>query len=111
MQQYQSQCRPELKPVIQPNFYWDFGPNSPMGIGKNIAIFSNCDRLGVFINNRHLSSLVPDWKNYPKLQCPPFFTDIEIDGSAHPELKIESYEGTKMLLSRKLAPIPNRTNL
>ena len=44
---YQSQVSPSVRPVIEPNFYWDFGTMTPQGPGKNLAIFHNCDRLEV----------------------------------------------------------------
>lgn len=103
---YQSQCNPQLKPVIQPNFYWDFGSKSPMGPGKDVAIFSNCDRLEVFINEQHYSTLAPDRKNYSKLEYPPFFTDLEINGNGCPELKIDGYAGSKKILSRRFSSNP-----
>lgn len=103
---YQSQCSPVLKPVIQPNFYWDFGSKSPAGPGKDVAIFANCDRLEVFINEQHYSTLIPDRKNYSKLKYPPFFADLEINGSEYPELKIDGYVGSKMVLSRRFSANP-----
>lgn len=103
---YQSQCNPTVKPVIHPNFYWDFGSKSPMGPGKNVAIFSNCDRLEIFINGQHYSNLIPDRKNYSKLEYPPFFTDFEINGGDYPELKIDGYVGSEMALSRRFSSNP-----
>lgn len=46
---YLSQVDPSVKPVIEPNFYWDFGPRSPEGPGKRAVMFSNCERLKVQI--------------------------------------------------------------
>ena len=103
---YQSQCSPALKQVIQPNFYWDFGQRSPMGPGKNVAIFSNCDRLEIFVNDRHHSSLTPDRKNYANLKYPPFFVDLEIPSADHPELKINGYVGPNMVFSRQFSSNP-----
>ncbi len=100
---YQSQVDPALTPGIYPNFYWDFGSQSPSGPGKHAAIFSNCERLEVYIGQQHFASLLPDRENYPNLKYPPFFTDIEIDGSDHPELRIDGFSGDKLLLSRRFS--------
>ncbi len=100
---YQAQGNPTVRPVIQPNFYWDFGPQTPHGPGKHVAIFSNCERLELFVNGRPHATLQPDAANYPHLPHPPFFTDLEMDGSTHPELRIDGYVGTRLALSRSFA--------
>jgi beta-galactosidase len=105
---YLSQCDPKSRVVIQPNFYWDFSPRTPHGPGKNAAIFSNCDRLELFIDGKHHASLQPDTKNYPRLKHAPFFTDLELDGAGNPELRIDGYVGNKLLLSRSFTSDPNQ---
>lgn len=108
---YQSQVDPGLKPVIHPNFYWDFGPQSPTGPGKHAAIFSNCERLEIFVGRHHVDTLRPDHINYPNLKYPPFVTDLEIDDSGHPELRIEGFIGAKLLLSRSFSADPEQDQL
>lgn len=103
---YQAQCDPKSKVVIQPNFYWDFGPKSPHGPGKNVAIFANCDRLELFINDRPYGTLHPDSINYPNLEYPPFFTDLELDGTDDPELRIDGFIGETLALSRSFSSDP-----
>lgn len=106
---YQSQGDAKFAPAIHPNFYWDFGPKSPKGPGKNVAIFSNCDRLELFIDGGSKVSLFPDFKNFPNLKCPPFFTDLEIDGTqSHPELRIDGYVGNTLALSRSFSSNPEQ---
>ncbi len=97
---YQSQVSPAVAPVIVPNFYWDFGPTTPRGPGNNAAIFSNCERLEIFVDNKHHSTLVPDRKNYPNLHYAPFFADLDMDGTAHPVLRIDGYAAGHLALSR-----------
>ncbi len=98
---YLSQGDPKTAPAIHPNFYWDFGPKSPKGPGKNAAVFSNCDRLELFIDNKPYATLHPDTANYPHLKHPPFFTDLEIEGGkSHPELRIDGYFSGSRVLSR-----------
>lgn len=100
---YQSQVSPTVHPVIVPDFYWDFGSDTPRGPGNHASIFSNCERLEVFVGGKHHSSLEPDRKNFPNLQYPPFFVDLEMDGAGHPELRIDGYVAGKLVLSRKFS--------
>ena len=97
---YRAQGDPKNGPVIEPSFYWDFGPHTPNGPGKHAAIFSNCDRLEVFVAGKHHASLSPDTANFPHLKHAPFFTDLEFDNSAYPELRVDGYVGGRLALSR-----------
>lgn len=103
---YLAQCDAKTRPVIAPNFYWDFGPRSPRGPGKESSIFSNCERLEVFIDSKRHATLRPDTKNYPHLKHAPFFVDLELDGAKHPELRLDGYVGDKVVLSRKFSSDP-----
>ncbi len=102
---YLAQGDPKTRTVIEPDFYWDFGPETPSGPGKHAAIFSNCERLEVFISGRHRASLQPDGANFPNLPHPPFFVDLELDRSSepHPELRIDGHVGGVLLLSRSFS--------
>lgn len=99
---YQAQMSPEVRPVIIPNFYWDIGPQTPKGPGKNVAIFSNCDRLEIFIGATHAATAKPDRTNYPRLRYAPFFCDLTVDSGA-PDLRIEGYIGERLALSRSFS--------
>ena len=105
---YQSQVSPAVRPVIVPNFYWDFGPTTPRGPGNDVAIFSNCDRLELFVDGKPHSTLQPDRKNYPNLKCPPFFTTLDLDGAGHPELRIDGYVAGHLALSRSFSSDPGK---
>ena len=100
---YLAQVDPSVKPVIEPDFYWDFGPQTPDGPGNHAAIFSNCDRLELLIDGKPHATLHPDRANYPNLKFPPFFADLKLDGSAHPELRIDGYVGGKLAHSRSFS--------
>jgi beta-galactosidase len=100
---YLAQIDPKVRPIIAPNFYWDFGPNQPSGPGKHVAIFSNCDRLEFFVNEKHLISTKPDGTSFMHTKYPPFFVDLELDGSSNPELRIDGYVGSNKLISRKMS--------
>ena len=100
---YFAQIDPEIRPVIKPNFYWDFGKETPKGPGKNVSIFSNCSKLELFIDEKKHSTIYPDSKNYPHIKYPPFFADLEIDGKNNPELRIDGYVNNKLLLSKSFS--------
>jgi beta-galactosidase len=100
---YQAQVDPKVRPVIQPNFYWDFGPHSPAGPGDKAAIFSNCDRLELWVNGKLHASVLPDRENYPHLKYPPFFANLALAGAGKPELRLDGFLGTKRVLSRSFS--------
>ena len=103
---YLAQVDPTVRPVIEPDFYWDFGPQTPTGPGEHAAIFSNCERLELFIDGKRHAALKPDRTDFANLKFPPFFADLKLDGAAHPELRIDGYFGDKRLLSRTFSSDP-----
>jgi len=103
---YQAQVSPQVRAVIQPDFYWDFGPRTPQGPGKNAAIFSNCERLEIFINGTARATVYPDRTQFPHVQYAPSFTDLELDGTGHPELRIDGYAGGQLVFSRSFSSDP-----
>lgn len=100
---YQAQVSPKVRLVIKLSFYWEFGPKSPRGPGKRSAIFSNCDRLELFVDGKQWATAEPDRKNYPHLAYPPFFCDLDLDGVNSPELRIDGYVNGKLALSRSFS--------
>jgi beta-galactosidase len=108
---YRSQVDPRDKPVIEPNFHWDFGAASPNGPGSHASIFSNCDRLELQINGRPHAIVHPDRTAFPHLKYPPSFADLELDGSTHPELRIDGYLGDRLVLSRPFSSDPSADRL
>ena len=97
---YESQVSPRLRPVIAPDFYWDFGEHTPSGPGERAAIFSNCDRLELFIDGERHSILCPDRTAFPHTAYPPFFASLKMDGLNKPELQINGYVNDVLVLSR-----------
>ena len=108
---YRAQGDPKDQPTIEPNFYWDFGPRTPKGPGKQVAVFSNCERIEVFVAGRKHAVLHPDIKNYPNLKHAPFFVDLELDGAQYPELHLDGYIGTKLAVSRSFSSDPKHDRL
>ena len=100
---YQSQISPQIRPVIQPDFYWDFGAQSPHGPGRNAAIFSNCERLDIFVNGALHTTSLPQREKFPHLPYPPFFADLELAGADRSELRLDGYVGGKLVLSRSFS--------
>jgi beta-galactosidase len=100
---YRAQADPRVRPVIEPAFYWYFGPQTPSGPGENAAIFSNCDRLELFINGKFHAAARPDRKKFPHVKYPPFFANLVMDGSKKPELRIDGYLGNHLALSRSFS--------
>jgi len=108
---YQAQVSPEKHPVIQPCFYWDFGPQSPRGPGKRAAIFSNCDRLELFVAEKPYATVRPDREHYPNLLHAPFFCDLDVDGTGLPPLRIDGYVGDRLALSKSYSADSSRDQL
>lgn len=99
---YQSQVAPTTKPVIVPNFYWDFDPAfTPQGPGADAMICSNCDRLEVYVGGAHHASLTPDVAHFGNLAYPPFFVDLSDVQSG--DLRIDGYLAGQQLLSRSFS--------
>lgn len=98
---YESQVDPNVRPVIVPMFFWDFGPNSPAeGPGQNAMIATNCDTLKLYIDGTLLTSVTPDAHDYGGLAYPPAFADLTVsDPSAASELRIDGYLNGSVITS------------
>ena len=107
---YLSQVSPKIRPVIAPDFYWDFAREQPNGPGKNSAIFSNCERLEVFVDGKRVATLEPDRKGFPHLTYAPFFCDLAVE-SGVAELRIDGYIGTRLAISKSLSADRTRDQL
>jgi beta-galactosidase len=109
---YRSQVPSADQPVILPLFFWDYGPSSPVnGPGPDSAIATNCDRLELFVDGRHLGTAQPDTDSYPNLACPPAFADLSVPGTGLPELRIDGYVGTTLAATVTMASDPARDRL
>jgi len=104
---YQSQLDPKTRPVIQPAFYWDFGPTSPITSLSSAMICANLDRLEIYVGGTHHTTVTPDTANYGHLPYPPSFADFTgVDGTSHPELRIDGYLGGAKVASRRFSSDP-----
>ncbi len=105
---YQSQVDPGTRVVIEPGFYWDFGPDSPAtGPGPDAVIWSNCDRLELFLDGRHVHTARPQRKLFPHLAYPPFIANLTVHGERKPELRIDGFVGGRRALRRLFSPDPS----
>jgi beta-galactosidase len=100
---YLSQVDAAVRPVIEPDFYWEFGPRTPRGPGKSAAIFSNCERLQLFVGGTAYATLEPEREKFPNLRYPPFFADLDMSGAHNPELRMDGYVNDKLVLSRSFS--------
>lgn len=101
---YKAQVNPKVRTVIEPDFYWDFGEQTPAGPGNHVAIFSNCERLAVYLNGKLLGRLDPDRAGFGGIKYPPFFADLSVDSGARPELRIDGLVDGKVVASRRFSP-------
>jgi len=109
---YRSQVDPRVRPVIEPVFFWDFGEHSPPGgPGADAMIATNCDRLEIFVGGRHAATAEPSRDRYPHLAYPPAFADLTVDGTAHPDLRIDGYVNGHRVATRHLSSDPSRDRL
>jgi len=92
---YMAQVSPKVRPVIAPAFYWD----KSAAPGKNAAIFSNCERLEIFVDGKQAAVLQPDRAGFPHLAYPPFFCDLSVEG----DLRIDGYVDGRRALSRSFS--------
>ncbi len=102
---YQSQVDPKKRPVIVPAFYWDFGPDSlPYKDDQKAMICSNCERLELFVDDRHYATVYPATERFEHLPYPPSYVSFnDVDGSSNPELRIEGYVGEEKVISRSFS--------
>jgi beta-galactosidase len=98
---YKSQCDPGDEVVIEPGFNWSSGDRSGAGGPGRVPIWSNCDRLKVYLDGKLRSELLPDTKAYAHLTHPPFFADLSgLPLNPWGDLKIEGYIGDKLALTK-----------
>lgn len=99
---YISQVSPAERALIEPAFFWDFGPTSPVTtLGDMATIWSNCDTLQAYINDNHYATLSPDTNRFPNTAFPPFYLDTtKLNASTLPELRVDGFVAGKKAVSR-----------
>lgn len=101
---YRAQIDPRVQPVIEPAFFWDFGPSSPGdGPGADAMICSNCERLEIYVGDTHHATVSPALGALPFLHYPPSFVDLTFAGGAPGDLRIEGYVDGEQVLTRSFS--------
>jgi beta-galactosidase len=100
---YKAQVDAKVRAVIEPDFWWDFGEQTPAGPGKRAAIFSNCERLEVYLDGKLRGRLEPDRGGFGGIKYAPFFADLTVENGARPELRIDGLVGGTKVLSRQFS--------
>ncbi|WP_103354301.1 glycoside hydrolase family 2 TIM barrel-domain containing protein [Amycolatopsis sp. CA-128772] len=99
---YTSQVDPAVRAVIEPGFDWDFTAQ-PSGPGRAATIWSNCDRLLLFLDDRPAGEARSRREEFPHLRYPPFAADLVVPKGRRPQLRIDGYAAGRLLLSRRFS--------
>jgi len=104
---YKSQCDPEEEIVLEPGFHWSIGDGSDYGGQGQGVVFSNCDRLEVYMGDQLHAELEPDREQFGNLLHPPFFFST-LSGTAPwrrtwDDLRLDGYVGDRKVISRMLS--------
>jgi beta-galactosidase len=99
---YSSQGDPRARAVVEPGFAWDFTA-SPAGPGRATTIWSNCDRLELFLDDRPVGSARSRRAEFPHLRYPPFAADLTVPRGRRPQLRIDGYVGDRLVVSRRFS--------
>ncbi len=96
---YASQGDPRVRAVVEPGFAWDFTAQ-PTGPGAGVTIWSNCDRLLLFLDDRPAGEARSRRAEFPHLRYPPFAVDLVVPKGRRPQLRVDGYVGGRRVVSR-----------
>ncbi|WP_439380168.1 glycoside hydrolase family 2 TIM barrel-domain containing protein [Amycolatopsis lexingtonensis] len=99
---YASQGPPDVRAVAEPGFEWDFTAQ-PAGPGRGATIWSNCERLAVFLDDRPVGDARSRRADFPRLPHPPFAVDLVVPRGRRPQLRIDGYAGGRLVVSRRFS--------
>jgi beta-galactosidase len=99
---YASQGSPSVRAVVEPGFAWDFTAQ-PAGPGTGVTIWSNCDRLLLFLDDRPAGEARSRRADFPHLAHPPFAADLVVPRGRRPQLRIDGYLGDRLVVSRRFS--------
>jgi beta-galactosidase len=116
---YRSQADPGEGPVILPAFGWGPGRAGPDQVA---TIFTNCDRLEIYIGGQHAVTGLPDRQRFAGLAHPPVFADLTVSASRDllpglpqvpvlPELRIDGYLGGRKVAATFMSADPSLDRL
>ncbi len=101
---YQSQVDPHRRPVLEPAFVWD----PDVSLSDEALFCTNCDRLEIYGDEKHVATTTPDRARFPHLAYPPHVADLP-DGVE--ELRIDGYVGRELRVTRRMSAGPVRLSL
>jgi beta-galactosidase len=101
---YRSQVDPDTKPVIEPGFHWDLGPDSPRGgPGTAVMIWSNCEKLVLYLDEKPIGEATSRRARFPHLRYPPFAANLVVPTGRKPDLRIDGFVGDRLVLTRRFS--------
>lgn len=105
---YASQIDPEQRVVLELVGSWARGDSAePMGRDDpqvlERLVASNCDRIEVFLDDRHVASLLPDREAFPHLAHPPFWLPLPVERSTPDVLRLVGERGGERVVERHYA--------
>ncbi len=105
---YQAQCDPREEIVLEPCFQWSARGDWSNGLEGNDdgsrrqangVVWSNCDRLKFYLDEKMVRDVEPDRENFPNLPHPPFVVNLDRLRSA--TLRIDGYLGEAKVIEKK----------
>jgi len=99
---YASQVDPRVRAVLEPGFAWDFKAQ-PSGPGPGVTIWSNCDRLLLFLDDRPAGEARSRRAEFPHLRYPPFAADLVVPKGQRPQLRLDGYAGGRLVVTRRFS--------
>lgn len=105
---YASQLDPAERIVLELVGSWARGDSAePMGRDDpqvlDRLIASNCDRIEVFLDDRHVTSLLPDRASLPHLDHPPFRLPLPVERFTPEVLRLVGYRDDEPVIERHYA--------
>jgi beta-galactosidase len=108
---YRSQVSPSVRPVVIPVFCWDSGPGDPGRPGRDAMIATNCDRLEIYADGRHVVTGRPDRSTFGHLARPPVIVNLADLDPAAADLRIDGYLGDRRVAVTRMSADRSRDRL
>jgi beta-galactosidase len=97
---------------VEPAFTWDppelsdarrFLGTTPRAPERSAFIATNCDRVEVYLGERHVGTAIPDRNQYPNLPYPPALIGLDLAADQFRDLTLNGYLGDDLVLTRQFA--------
>ena len=90
---YESQISPDVRPVLRPATVWMRGDRDA-SVFNPLVIFSNCESVDLFFDDRKIGSYTPDRDAFPNLPHPPYQISLKAEvtwGAGAADLRVVGY--------------------